>query len=218
MASLAHQSLYALVKSGATIDRDDPIIRDQLFSVQMTRTSHLQRIRKLRSKIGKTKTKAHEYSNFRNLPKVNYYMIDTACSDLSTELFDRFTWASIVTPSQAAWKEYFHSVYDLIVPDSNDHIGKLIMMHATLKYHDIIPPPNDPIDPKDTCIHTIKRLLENFKREQVSACKMMGDFDFQIKETVRHATAIQVDIIRMNRELKILSDEVHMFSEILEVH
>ena len=79
MATLAQQSLYALVMSGAEIDHNDPVIRDQLFGVQITREDHVRRIRKLRVDINQAKTKAQGYSNFNNISKANYYIINQIC-------------------------------------------------------------------------------------------------------------------------------------------
>ena len=216
MVTLAQQSLHALIKSGAKIDYDEPVIRDQLFSVKMTRDSHLARIRKLKVDTSDMKHKIYDYANFTNIAKVNYYMIDKLCVDFATELFDRFPWKQATSPSQAVWKEYFHAMYDLIVPDQTDHIGNLIMMYEIVKYHDVIDVPTVPIDIKDTHIHTIKGIIDTLKREQLSAIRMMGDLRFQLNESVRYSTQIQLDIAQSRREMNKLSEEVRMLSEILE--
>jgi hypothetical protein len=134
MVTLGQQSLLALVRSGATIDKSDPVIGDQLYSTNMSRRNHLERIRVLRGDLGRTISRAHQYTNFRNIPKVNYYMTNTVTDELSTHLFDLLPWSSVTTPSQAAWKEYFHALYDLLVTsDGIDHVGGLISVHEIVK-------------------------------------------------------------------------------------
>jgi hypothetical protein len=214
MVTLAHQSLLSLIRSGAKIDYEDPIINDQFFSAGVTFKNHTERVRKLRHELNQFKDKVRRYSNFKNIAKVNYTMIDKVTTSLSSELFDNLRWKDVKTASQAIWKEYFHSVYDLLVPDYSDHIGNLIMANEIIKYHDVIDPPSIPIDPKDTRIHVIKGLLDSLKREQLSVARGLGDIKFQINETNRHTNEIQGDIIRIQREIKMLTDEMAIFSEI----
>ena len=217
MVTLAQQSLLALVRSGATIDKSDPVICDQLYSTNMSRRNHLERIRVLRSDLGRMISRAHSYTNFRNIPKVNYYMINTVSDEISTHLFDLLPWSSVTTPSQAAWKEYFHALYDLLVPsDRIDHVEALVSAQDIIYYHNVLEVPTVPIDPKDREIHIIKGLFDSLKKEQLNTARIVGDVKFQLNESLRHATHAQMETVRIHNEIRILTDEVKMFSEILK--
>jgi len=144
-------------------------------------------------------------------------MTNTVTDELSTHLFDLLPWSSVTTPSQAAWKEYFHALYDLLVPcDSYDHVGSLINVHDIVKYHDVLDVPTIPIDHKDRELHIIKGLFDSLKKEQLNTLRLVGDVKFQLNESLRHATHAQMETVRIHNEIRILTDEVKIFSEILK--
>lgn len=216
MTSLAHHALLAHIRSGKELDKSDPVIQDQLFSVKLAKKSHLEKMRKLRLDIGTMKSKAYKNANFRGVAPVNYYMIDKTVQEISEQLFDIFTWDTIRTTVQTQWKEYFHSMYELLVIDRSDHFGNLIAIKAIIGYHDILEPPSCEPGVNDTVIHNLKRLFATLKMEQVNAAKAVGDLTFQIREGVRHSIEIQTDLNNIHRELHILGEELRIFNEIIE--
>ena len=216
MSSLAHHALLAHIRSGKELDKEDPVIQDQLFSVKLTKKSHLEKMRKIRLDIGTTKSKAYKHANFRGVAPVNYYMIDKLTQEISEQLFDIFTWDTIRTTVQTQWKEYFHSLYELLIIDRSDHIGNLIAIKAIIGYHDILEPPSCEPGTNDTVIHNLKRLFTTLKTEQMNAAKAVGDLTFQIREGVRHSIEIQTDLNDLHREIHILGEELRIFNEIIE--
>ena len=216
MTSLVHHSLYALVKSGAILDKEDPVIRDALFSVHKHMTSCKKKIYILRNKIQKNKELATKYVNFKSIPVVDYVELDKIIGELSTELFDNFTWVKVKTTSQAAWKQYFHSVYDLLVPESSDHIGNNIISNEILNYHDVIPKPVKPIAPHDTNLHVINRLMNQLKQEQINIARLIGDLHFHIISCHNNISNIQMDIVNQYSEIHALQQKVDMFQVCLK--
>ena len=216
MTSLAHHALLAHIRSGKELDKSDPVIQDQIFSVKLAKKSHLEKMRKLRLDIGTMKSKAYKNANFRGVAPVNYYMIDKTVQEISEQLFDIFTWDTVRTTGQTQWKEYFHSMYELLVIDRSDHIGNLIAIKAIIGYHDVLEPPSCEPGVNDTVIHNLKRLFATLKMEQVNAAKAVGDLTFQIREGVRHSIEIQTDLNNIHRELRMLGEELRIFNEIIE--
>jgi hypothetical protein len=216
MTSLAHHALLAHLRSGKELDKSDPVIQDQLFSVKLSKKNHLEKMRKLRLDIGTTKSKAYKHANFRCVAPVNYYMIDKVVQEISEQLFDIFSWDTIRTTVQTQWKEYFHSMYELLVIDRSDHIGNLIAIKAIIEYHDVLEPPSCEPGVNDTMIHNLKRLFATLKTEQMNAARAVGDLTFQIREGVRHSIEIQTDLNNIHRELHVLNDELKLFNEIIE--
>ena len=99
--------------------------------------------------------------------------------------------------------------------DRSDHVGNLMMMKVITQYHDILQEPECEPDVNDTVIHNLRRMFNDLKREQTIACHMIGDLPFQMKESVRIATEVQLDMNEIHRELKQLSEEMKAFNEIL---
>jgi len=92
------------------------------------------------------------------------------------------------------------------VIDRSDHVGNLIMMKVITQYHDILQEPECEPDVNDTVIHNLRRMFNDLKREQTIASHMIGDLPFQMKESVRIATEVQLDMNEIHRELKQLSE------------
>lgn len=192
--------------------------QDQLFSVRMTKKNHLDAIRKLRADISTKKAQASKHGNFKTIPTVQAYIIDKIVAEISEQLFDNFIWECIVTPAQTLWKEYFHNLYELLVVDRADHIGNLIMSYEIIKYHDVLEEPTLEPDPKrDTVIFTLKRLFNDLKREQRNTVSVMGDLQLQMKDALRVAMEVQLDLNSLHRKVRILQGELYMFDEILEI-
>jgi hypothetical protein len=216
MSTLAHHALLAHLQSGQPIDFHDPVVQDQIYSVKMTRKSHTDRVRKLRADIMTKKSLAHKNANFRTMQSVNYYLIDKITADISTQLFDNFIWECIETPIQVAWKEYFHSLYELLVVDRTDHVGNIIMTLEILKYHEVLDEPLCEPNPKDVVIFTLKRLFEDLKREQRKAAELIGDVRVQMNHALSMSVHVQLDLHAMYREVRMLSKELETLNQILE--
>lgn len=216
MSSLAHHAFLAHLDSGNPVDYADPVIQDQIFSVKMAKKAHVDKIRSLRLEVGKKKSLAYKQANFRTISPVNYYIIDKVVQDISTQLFDNFIWECIDTPVQIAWKEYFHSLYELLVVDRSDHIGNIIMIKEIIKYHDVLEEPSREPDQNDTVIFTLKRLFSDLKREQKASAQAVGDVTFQMNQSLRLSVEIQHDLHNIYHQLRRLGQEVTVFTQILE--
>lgn len=191
MTTLSHHALLALLSSGEPVDYEDPVIQDQIFSVKLARKSHTDKIRKLRESVGAKKSLAYKQANFRTMPPVNFYLIDKIVADISTQLFDNFIWECIDTPVQVAWKEYFHSLYELLVLDRTDHIGNIIMTREIVSYHDVLQEPTCQPSPKDVVIFTLRGLFEDLKREQKVRSELIGDIRTHLTDAVRISTQVR---------------------------
>ena len=215
MVSLAHTCLLTLLKS-QPYDDSNPVIIDQVYDVYKYYTENKRQINVLRTRIKKAKNKVHSTSG---LTTVELDFDSTITNELSHELFDVFNWNIIRTKQHATWKEYFHSLYDLLVGDyDNDHPSNVILAREIVRYHDTLVVPDD-LDYNDKMypqVSNINDLFNKLKREQIIISNNLKKIKHVLIEVQGLSTDIQSRIIDYQTELRKLEYENKLYNDILK--
>ena len=215
MLSLAHHCLLTLLKT-QKCDTSEPVIMDQLYDVKKYYMANKQEINRLRNRIKKAKNKIHSISGLKT---VELDFDSTITNELSHELFDVFNWNIIRTKQHATWKEYFHSLYDLLVGDyDNDHPSTVILAREIVRYHDtlVVPSELDYNDKMYPQVSNINDLFNKLKREQIIISNNLKKIKHVLIEVQGLSTDIQSRIIDYQTELRKLEYENKLYNDILK--
>jgi len=206
MLTLGQESLLRL-STIVPFDHYDPILNDQLFESEMTKLSNEKAIRTIQNRIKRERNKLKTFLAFKRIDNFSFKKILKLNDKISIELFDNFGWKKITTKEQAAWKEYFHALYELLVfNDGVDHTCTLMLIKEVCEYHSILEVPRD-IQIRDPCypiISTLKHYFELLKMEQIAVSESVGDIKYRMNESLKLTIKIQGDIIRLQNEKKSL--------------
>ena len=214
MLSLAHNCLLTLLKTQTC--GTEPVIMDQLYDVKKYYMANKQEINRLRNRIKKAKNKIHSISGLKT---VELDFDSTITNELSHELFDVFNWNIIRTKQHATWKEYFHSLYDLLVGDyDNDHPSNVILAREIVRYHDtlVVPSELDYNDKMYPQVSNINDLFNKLKREQIIISNNLKKIKHVLIEVQGLSTDIQSRIIDYQTELRKLEYENKLYNDILK--
>ena len=213
MLSLAHNCLLTLLKTQTC--GTEPVIMDQLYDVKKYYMANKQEINRLRNRIKKAKNKIHSISGLKT---VELDFDSTITNELSHELFDVFNWNIIRTKQHATWKEYFHSLYDLLVGDyDNDHPSNVILAREIVRYHDtlVVPSELDYNDKMYPQVSNINDLFNKLKCEQIIISNSLKKVKHVLIEVQGLSTDIQCRIIDYQSELRKLEYENKLYNDIL---
>ena len=156
MVSLQHITLDTLIKAGHKYDGMNTVIENVIFEVEQSRQMMIIEVDDLQEEY-KLLKKIKDREMCSNYSQKFYNIID----DISTELFDDFLHSeNIETDIQVEWKEYFHCVYDAVVPVECEPYNKLIWT--------IIPSPPKDLDTNDKLyplVTSIKRKFDALRKE-----------------------------------------------------
>jgi hypothetical protein len=213
MIGLAHQALITFIEHNAC-DNEHPVIMDQVFGAQLFLLENKKTINRLRVKIRRLRDKVRFNSSMRRnhvtLPNVDR---------LSHELFDLFNWNLVTTELQAAWKEYFHILYELLVyPDGDDATTNVLLARAIVEYHDALEPPEQLLynDPVYSLVSSIESLFRTLKREQHAAYNEIGDVKEFLRNAQKTSTELQYQLIELQKEVRELESDNKKYVKILK--
>lgn len=114
MLSLRHLALDALIGTGAHYDGDDVIIEDVIFEADRLKDRVEREIKDLKGQFAFIQEIKN--SRVQHFPNRFWRLVD----EISIELFDEFNYSDATTTDEdVEWKEYFHNVYEIVVPDEN---------------------------------------------------------------------------------------------------
>ena len=216
MLSLAHNCLLTLLKT-QKCDTSEPVIMDQLYDVKKYYMLNKQEINRLKNRIKKAKNKIHSISSMKTV-NIDFDTSDTIVIELSHELFDIFNWNIIRTKQHATWKEYFHSLYDLLVGNyGNDHPGNVILAREIVRYHDTLVVPDD-LDYNDKMypqVSNINDLFNKLKCEQIIISNSLKKVKHVLIEVQGLSTDIQRRIIDYQTEIRKFEYENKLYNDIL---
>ena len=217
MVSLAHTCLLTLLKS-QPYDDSNPVIIDQVYDVNKYYTENKRQINKFRNLIKKAKNRVHSMSGLKPV-ELDFDNMDTFINELTHELFDVFNWNIVKTKKQAIWKEYFHSLYDLLVGDyDNDHPSNIILAREIVRYHNVLNVPKE-LDYSDKMyphIANINDLFNKLKSEQVEISNILKNVKHVLRDIQSSSTEIQYKIIEYQTETRKLEYENNVYSQILK--
>jgi hypothetical protein len=114
MLSLRHLALDAHIKTGVKYNGNDVVIEDVIFDVEQLKDKLEKKIEDLQEDFKFTQEVKN--SKNQNFSKKFWKLIE----EISTELFDEFSYSDVATTGgEVEWKEYFHIVYDTVIPDES---------------------------------------------------------------------------------------------------
>ena len=152
MVSLQHLALDAHIASGARYDGNNTVIENVIFEVDQKKDQLLVEIADLCDEyksIQKTKNK--------KAAKNTSEMFDDIVFEISSKLFDSLTYSDIIhTNDEVDWKEYFHCVYDCVVPDENTPYNHGLW--------DVLPEQPKELDDDSPCKTIINDIKEGFEK------------------------------------------------------
>jgi hypothetical protein len=185
MVSLQHIALNAFIDTGAKYDGMNTVIENAIFEIEQLRHKVSIEIGDLQEEY-KILKKIKDAEVYSNRSQKFYNIID----DISTELFDDFLYSeSIETDGQVEWKEYFHCLYDAVVPDDREPYDKLIWT--------IVPSPPKELDTNDKMyplVTSIKRKFEALRKE--------GDTLKSQKEILENQMRHGKELLKLKIELR----------------
>jgi len=161
--NLQFEALRSYINTGAQYDDDSPIVRNVMDDIE---TANYQLDHKNIKDVLKSEELSNSIKSFR--PHINVSKYNKIVEELSVELFDMFRKSLIRTELHAEWKEYFHSLYDLIVIETDiDDLYLNIIFKEMYSYWNTFEQPkqlhqNDKLYP---LVSSIRELFEELEDE-----------------------------------------------------
>jgi hypothetical protein len=191
---------------------------DQVFGAQMKHMANKTKINSLKHRVKKLMARVHATSGFKTI-SIEFKKSTRIVDCITHELFDTFSWNKVRTGPQASWKEYFHSMYELLVhEEASDHASDVIIAYSIVKFHDVLKVPerikcNDPMYP---VISSLSSLFAQLKAEQITLYKSIENIKENIAEIQLKNTEIQHTIIALKMEQKELEEDNSKYMHIMK--
>ncbi|MDB4588357.1 hypothetical protein N9095_00095 [bacterium] len=193
MVSLQYMALDAHIKTGVKYDGNNIVIENVLFEVDQLKDSLKIEIDDL----------VEEYKLLQKIKNKEVLKLsekfEKIMSEISKELFDEFTYAdSINTFEDVEWKEYFHCVYDIVIPDETSTFNP--------RAWETLPDPPEELDTNSdswSIVNSIKRKFD--------ALKVEGDKLSNVNDILESQK-------QLGKEMLILKKEIAAKNEVLEIY
>jgi len=158
--SLQFDSLRAFIKTGAIYDDENPIIKNIVYDVD--RANHALERENIKNLFEISKLKSCRWVEMYR-PEIDQYC--KYLDRLSEELFDNFKYVRVETDEQVEWKEYFHSLYELIVVDVDEDrpdTTTSLLFQELYKHWDTFTEPKH-LKPKDKLYPIVESIRRKFR-------------------------------------------------------
>ena len=198
MVTLQHLAVNALVQSGCKYDGSDVIVEDVVFEVDQLRTGIHLEIGKLKDEYKLLQITKTEQS-YSGTTKI----FDRLKADISVELFDEFTYSYTTTLDEVKWKEYFHCIYDQVVPED--------MIPYNNRIWEILPPPPEDLDANShgwRLINSIKTKFAQLRAE--------GDKATPLNEILQEQFELGKEMIKLKKKILHKGDILNIYNGIIE--
>ena len=211
--NLQFKSLRSYIKSGASYDDENPIVRNVISDIEK---ADIQLKRKNIKDVLRLEEISKSFVSFQQ--KVDMKRYNRILKDLSNQLFDVFLRSLITNEYQAEWKEYFHAVYELCVVDSHqlDDMFLSIVLKETYKYWELIPQPCK-LKQTDKLYPLVSNILELFYDLQYEHNELINpNLDEEILEHWKLNTEKAKTCCKLNNKIQDQEDTLDMYREILQ--
>lgn len=198
MVTLQHLAVNALVQGGCKYDGSDVIVEDVVFEVDQLRAGIHLEIGKLKDEyklLQITKTE-QSYSGTTKL-------FDRLKAEISVELFDEFTYSYTTTLDEVKWKEYFHCIYDQVIPED--------MLPYNNRIWEILPPPPEDLDANSHGWRLIKSIKTKFAQLRAE-----GDKATPLKEILQEQFELGKEMIKLKKKIIHKGDILSIYNGIIE--
>jgi len=199
MSSLQHHSIDALIQSGFKYDGNNMVIENVIFEVDQLKTKVEKEIEDLQEDY-KFLQKVKNKQSYSNVSQKFYDLIEY----ISKELFDDFTYSESTTShEEVEWKEYFHCVYEHVVPDATQPHNNRIW--------EILPEPPTDLNMNYTRWPLINSIKNNFVRLKVESKKSQS-----LKEVLHTQINLGKEMFFLRNEIIEKSKTLSTYYRIIE--
>jgi len=215
--NLQFEALRSYIKTGAKYDVDIPIVKNVIFDIENAKyeLEHVNITKIL--KLEALKKDFHSDSMLDHCRReIGEY--HNCMKNLSDELFDSFTINTLKSNEHVEWKEYFHSLYDLIVIDIkgyNDNSVAIVLLKELYKYWDTFEEPKI-LKPTDTLYPLVESIRQYFKNLK-SIHSVFAKDDVRLRLVKRHCSAMNTgkEKRRLRNDIEYNYDVIAKYDEIL---
>jgi len=209
-------SIEALMKSGVKYDDKNPVLCNVIFDIERENQEVNSKIHTLNTRIRNCNKNLNEFNDFKSIKVPNTSRYNQIIDELSELLFDEITYSRIVTCLHVEWKEYFHSLYDLVViAHHHDRTHYIQMINETYKYYGALEKPAA-LSPRDSLYVDFKScedLLEKLKQEH--ARLIIPKLFKKIKRHFEILKKKRINYMNLQLEMKSLVKQRIIFLNIL---
>lgn len=199
---------------------DTTLPYDSKFDVEIEKIksevySNRSIIRNLKRKHRKYLRHANEYISFKNI-HIDFLLLDEIHKKIEFELFHEFNWDTIKTKNDVLWKEYLHSLFELVIFDHEklSHASKLLFAKGMPERYNIIPPPKFESSQR---VRAIQKLFDDLKHEHNRIAKnCLIDLDIRMCESTRMSMQIQCDALDIEKEIEESERENTFYSKLID--
>jgi enoyl-[acyl-carrier-protein] reductase (NADH) len=198
MLSLRHLALDAHIGTGAKYDGGDMAIEHVIFEVDQLKDRLEKEIEDLQEDFKFTqKIKNSKVQNFSN----KFWKLT---EEISAELFDDFSYSGVAsTDGEVEWKEYFHTVYDAVVPDDRQ-----VYIHQVW---DVLPEPPCELDSNNRCWPLMRSIQNKFDQLKIEGGKVDT-----LTHILNYQTNLGKEMISLKKEITEKSKTLSLYYRILE--
>ncbi len=198
MLSLRHLALDAHIGTGAKYNGNDMAIEDVIFEVDQLRDRLEKEIEDLQEDLKFTqKIKNSKVQNFSN----RFWKLT---EEISTELFDEFSYSDVATTDgEVEWKEYFHSVYDTVVPEESQ-----IYVHQVWG---VLPQPPKNLDNTHGTWPLIRSIRRKFDQLKIEGGKVDT-----LTDVLSYQTNLGKELINLKKQIAERSKTLSLYYRIID--
>lgn len=194
MLSLRHLALDALIGTGAHYDGDDVIIEDVVFEADRLKGRVEREIKDLKGQFAFIQEMKN--SRVQYFPDRFWRLID----EISVELFDEFNYSdATTTDEEVEWKEYFHNVYEIVVPEENQ-------MYVHQVWEALPQPPNTLVTRP-----LIRSIQNRFDQLRVEGGKVEA-----LSDILKHQTELGKELINLKKRIAAKTKVLETYYRIIE--
>ena len=208
MLDLRHLSLLYLVKGGSTVDKDHPIIKNNLYELNQKKNNLIETIVKIQ--IDNERLEAREYETHTFY--ATYERFTDIAVDISRILFDLWTPADI---QEVEWYEYFCTLYNFTVGSLTDDLctNFHILVHSC-NFYKVVDPPT--VELVSTYRSELEGLFGIMKVEHELVKSELGEIQQTFKD--RHNRRIELSKKKFinTQKIKSIENELTDINNILD--
>jgi hypothetical protein len=199
MTTLQHLAVDALTKSGHKYDGNDLVIENVIFEVDQFRQilqvelGDCHEEYKFLQEVKNTKSWSNTTSNFNNISR-----------KISKELFDDFSYYDVkTTDEEIEWKEYFHCIYDYLIPEDKQPFNNRVW--------EILPPKPPELDTNSPNRYIVNSIKHNFEKLRIE-----GETLKTLDDILKEQTLLGKELIFLRKEIYQLNTTMDVYDRIIK--
>jgi hypothetical protein len=194
----------------------DSKFNEEIEKIKLEIYANKSKMRNLKRKHRKYLRHANDYISFKNI-HIDFLILDEIHKKLEFELFHEFNWDIIKTKDDVVWKEYFHSLFELVIFDHEvlSHTSKLLIAKDIPSRYNIIPTPTT--FERSQKVREIQKLFDVLKCEHTSISRnCLADLEIRMCDSTRMSTKIECDALDIEKDIEDIERENKFYSSLIE--